>query len=217
VTESGGARGFGKDAPVTSDDDHALRTIGGTLRGGDDGPHAFGGGAIGGGLHTDVGSSTLVVSGCLITSGRSICETDGGSDVSSGGGNAAVPKGAGGVLAAGDGDGMLRTGIGSDTPSDSGGLDARVLDGDLVAGGALCAVYCSTCGLGGGLGGCTGDLNGGRPDDSEGGLIVLVSGGLRAMGGGATLLVAQCGKRLGTDTGGLRGFGSCCLVASYSL
>jgi hypothetical protein len=151
VTESGGARGFGKDAPVTSDDDRALRTIGGTLCGGDDGPHAFGGGAIGGGLHTDVGSSALVASGCLIASGRSICETDGGSDVSSGGGNAAVPKGAGGVLATGDGNGVLRVGIGSDTPSGSGGLDARVLDGDLITGGALGAVYCSTCGLGKGI------------------------------------------------------------------
>jgi hypothetical protein len=69
----------------------------------------------------------------------------------------------------------------------------------------------------GSLGGCTGDLSGGRPDDSEGGLAVLVSGGLRAMGGGATLLVAQCSKRLGADPGGLQGFKSCCLVASYSL
>jgi hypothetical protein len=96
-------------------------------------------------------SAAALASGCLIASGRSICETDGGSNVSSGGGNAAVPKGAGGVLAAGDGDGVLHAGIGSDTPSGSGGLNARVLDGDLFTGGALGAVYCSTCGLGKGV------------------------------------------------------------------
>jgi hypothetical protein len=53
--------------------------------------------------------------------------------------------------------------------------------------------------------GCTSDLGRGRPDNGVGGLGALASGG-------ATLLAAQHIKRLGTDVGGLRGFGSGCLV-----
>jgi hypothetical protein len=65
VMESDGARGFGKDAPMTSGGGCALHAIGG-----DDDPCAFCSGVIGGGrvLHTDIGNSALVVGGGLIMS-----------------------------------------------------------------------------------------------------------------------------------------------------
>jgi hypothetical protein len=150
--------------------------------------------------------------------------------VPSGVGNVAVPEGAG----SGGGDGALYVGIGSDTPSGGGGLDPCILDGDLVMGVALSVGYRNMCGLGkgvlasgddsigrggsgfdarvlsGGLtraGGCTGDLNRGRPDNDVGGLDALANGGLDGTGGSATLLFAQRGGRLGADAGGLRGPG----------
>jgi hypothetical protein len=63
--ESDGARGFGKDAPVTSGGGCALHAIGG-----DDDPCTFYSGVIGGGrvLHIDIGNSALVVGGGLIMS-----------------------------------------------------------------------------------------------------------------------------------------------------
>jgi hypothetical protein len=73
--QSGSGRGFGKDTPVTSGGNRALRAIGG-----DDGPHAFGGGNI---LLTDVGSNALVTGGGLVATsdgtlaGGGICETGG--------------------------------------------------------------------------------------------------------------------------------------------
>jgi hypothetical protein len=70
ATESNNDRGSCKDAPVTSGGDCALHAIGGALHDGDDDPHMFGGGVIGGGgiLRMDVGSSVPVAGGGLVAS-----------------------------------------------------------------------------------------------------------------------------------------------------